>query len=173
MCCWDPSHPFSNKAVSFYERGNGETPSLCWLSGRKKDVQHRLKLPTIEGRDAFFCCLTPPLPRCVILKVNYYVWLFLRPTHCTASVSSSWTELSSAHAAVSSAHLGVICEQCGLWWIRNTNLDLIIQIGGDYTSGKTGESPRLASAHRPFTPCTKIITTISYDPLPQSLTGHQ
>lgn len=68
-----------------------------------------------------------------LLLITNYLRLFSSCTivcDCTHKRQCCWFVFSSSCTAMSSTHLGVICEQCWIWWIRNTDLDLIIQIGG-------------------------------------------
>ena len=60
---------------------------------------------------------------------NYVLQSFQAAPQCVIG-SMSRVMFSFSCAAMSSTHLGVVCKQCGLWLIRNTDLDLIIQIGG-------------------------------------------
>lgn len=125
--------------------------------------------------DGCGCCLTPVLLHSLFISA------------CVSDCASRLV-LPSACAAVSSAHLGVICEQCGLWWIRNTDLDLIIQIegvggwGGDYRSGKTSAPPcsplpppppppPLPSSSSPCSPYSPHTLGWPCDPLPHITHG--
>lgn len=80
--------------------------------------------------------------------------------------SSSSSSGAAGSIPIFPPHLPAICEQSGLGWIRTTDLDLIIPIGGITGVERQVRLPSLwlPPTSTPPRPC---------DPCPTSLTGQQ
>lgn len=175
---WPSQTEIVSRQVSWIQR---------WINvhqyGCKNKVEEELSNLSFNGKQHY-----------ISYYLNQNTFVCTAVHDCVHTWHRCWIVLSSPCTAVPSAHLGVICEQCGLWWIRKTDLDLIIQIGGitrverqvrllawlhpvfllpslrlpslhqNYYNHHHHHSAQPLLPHTPFRPA---------DPSPTSLTGHQ